>query len=262
MEEPCRLCGHQLKYVFSQKVLGKYEVKYFVCNNCELLQTEKPYWLQEAYPSVIRSADTGIFLRNITFCKIASVFLYFLFQREGKFIDYGGGHGIFTRLIRDVGFDFYLFDKYADNLYATSFKAVKSKTYIGATALEVFEHLDDPLGTLEDILGYLKSKNLLFTTDLYGEHIPNPNDWSYYAFNMGQHISFYNIKTLRWIAKKFNLHFWSNGRSLHCFTEEKIPHWKLDLLYRFNKTFFTFVNKAMSSRTMLDYKMCYENFIK
>ena len=258
-KEQCRLCGNQLEYVFSHLVLEKYNVNYLVCDTCALLQTEKPYWLDEAYTSAIAAADTGIMLRNIQLYKIASVITYFLFQKKGKFIDYGGGHGIFTRLMRDVGFDFYWFDKYAENLFACKFEAVKSRIYSGATAFEVFEHLDEPLITLEDIFSYLENKTVLFTTQLYGEHVPNPDAWWYYAFNTGQHISFYNIKTLRWIAKKYNLNLWSNGRSLHCFTEKKISDWKLNILSKFNKFIFSYVNRAMTSRTMSDHHALVKN---
>lgn len=249
------MCGNQLEYVFSHLVLGKYHVKYFVCRNCKLLQTEKPYWLEEAYNSVISVEDTGIMRRNIMLCKIASVIIYFLFQKDGRFIDYGGGRGIFARLMRDVGFDFYWFDKYAENLFARGFEAVKSNRYLGATVFEVFEHLDEPLTTVEDILSFLSTKNIFFTTTLYGDHVPNPDHWWYYAFETGQHISFYNVKTLHWIAKKYNLNLWSDGRSLHCFTEKKLPQWKLHTLKKFNKFLFSYVNKMMSSKTMADHKM-------
>lgn len=256
MKELCRLCGHQLEYVFSHLLLEKYSVKYFVCHNCELLQTEKPYWLEEAYISAtVSAADTGVMLRNINLCKAASVFIYFLFQKESQFIDYGGGIGLFTRLMRDVGFDFYCFDKYVDNLLARGFEAVKSKTYSAATVFEVFEHLDDPLKSIEDILSYLKNKNILFTTVLYGDHVPNPDQWWYYVFDTGQHISIYSAKSLHWIAKKYNLNLWSNGSSLHIFTEKKISDGKLKTLNRFNKILFPYVNRLMSSRIMSDHKM-------
>ncbi|ACV63606.1 methyltransferase type 11 [Desulfofarcimen acetoxidans DSM 771] len=258
-KEKCRLCGNRLEFVFSHFVLEKYKVNYFLCDTCELLQTEQPYWLDEAYASAIDAADTGIMLRNINLCKIASVIIYFLFEREGKFIDYGGGHGIYTRLMRDVGFDYYWFDKYAKNLFARRNEAVKSKIYAGATAFEVFEHLDDPIKTMEDIFSYLEKKTVLFTTQLYGDRVPDPAAWWYYAFNTGQHISFYNIKTLHWIAENYNLNLWSNGCSMHCFTEEKISDWKFNILNKFNKYIFSYVNRSMSSRTMSDHQILLKN---
>ena len=45
----CRLCSGETSFVFNHKVLNKFDVKYYRCSNCESLQTEKPYWLDEAY---------------------------------------------------------------------------------------------------------------------------------------------------------------------------------------------------------------------
>ncbi len=250
----CRLCGNKTEYVFTHSVLQKYNVKYFICRNCKLLQTESPYWIDDAYNAPI-SIDTGTIKRNIILHKIISVIIYFIFKKDGKFIDYGGGCGVFTRLMRDVGFDFYWFDKYAENLFARGFEAVKLNKYSGATAFEVFEHFDEPLTTMEEIFSVLDNKNILFTTTLYGNHVPNPDHWWYYAFEAGQHISFYNIETLHWIAKKNNLNLWSNGRSLHCFTDKKLSQWKMRLLNKFNEFLFYYVIKMMPSRTMADHKM-------
>jgi len=51
--------------------------------------------------------------RNISSSKITAVILFFLFKKFGKFLDFGGGYGIFTRLMRDIGFDFYWYDPHS-----------------------------------------------------------------------------------------------------------------------------------------------------
>ena len=45
----CRLCKGGQKYSFSKKILNKYHVDYFKCSECGSLQTEYPYWIDEAY---------------------------------------------------------------------------------------------------------------------------------------------------------------------------------------------------------------------
>ena len=47
----CRLCDNETEYFFKKKILKKFYVNYFICSNCNSLQTEKPYWLKEAYSS-------------------------------------------------------------------------------------------------------------------------------------------------------------------------------------------------------------------
>jgi len=45
----CRLCGGEARLYGGRSVLGKYEVAYYECGQCGSLQTEEPYWLEEAY---------------------------------------------------------------------------------------------------------------------------------------------------------------------------------------------------------------------
>ena len=62
MSPPCRLCGDSTRRVHSATILGKYRVDYLQCESCELLQTEDPYWLDEAYQHPINVVDTGILI--------------------------------------------------------------------------------------------------------------------------------------------------------------------------------------------------------
>ena len=56
--------------------------------------------------------------------------------------NYAGGYGIFTRMMRDIGFDFYWLDKYADNLLTNGFEYNKKihKKIEAITSFESFEH--------------------------------------------------------------------------------------------------------------------------
>jgi hypothetical protein len=57
--------------------------------------------------------DTGIMQRNLYLSKITAFILLLFFDCRKKFLDYAGGYGVFVRLMRDYGFDFYWYDKYA-----------------------------------------------------------------------------------------------------------------------------------------------------
>ena len=63
----CLICNHEIKKIFNTDVLNKYKVDYFQCLNCNFIQTEKPYWLDEAYSDAITKLDIGIIYRNINF---------------------------------------------------------------------------------------------------------------------------------------------------------------------------------------------------
>jgi hypothetical protein len=48
-QNKCRLCEANVIFLFRKRVLNKYEVSYFECENCLSLQTEEPFWLEEVY---------------------------------------------------------------------------------------------------------------------------------------------------------------------------------------------------------------------
>ncbi|MDR0305567.1 MAG: class I SAM-dependent methyltransferase [Chitinispirillales bacterium] len=215
----CKICNCESKNIFNGKILGKYETKYFHCEKCGFLFAEDPErWLEHAYKESIASMDTGIMLRNNINSRKLSILLYFFLKdkENSECLDYAGGYGIFTRLLRDVGFNFYWQDKYTKNLMANGFEGDLNKKYEVCTCFECFEHLVLPLQEIETILKL--SDTLIFSTILLPEPIPVQQDWWYYAPQSGQHISFYSEKTLRFIAKSFGLEY-LNIFGFHIFTE-------------------------------------------
>jgi hypothetical protein len=249
----CKICDNKTHNIFSAKILDKHNIKYCYCEYCGFLQTEEPYWLKEAYGDLISIIDTGIMARNIDSSKITAVILYFLFNKYGQFLDYGGGYGIFTRLMRDIGFDYYWYDPQSINLLARGFE-IKGKNckYELVTAFEVFEHFVEPIKEFESMLQF--SDNILFSTELLPSTLPKPEEWWYYALESGQHISFYSYKTLRYIAQKYNMNISSNGINIHILTRNKKINPKLfNLLLKFQRFgLFFYVKKKIKSLTVDD----------
>ena len=112
----CKICSNNTMNLFSAKILNKYNIRYYCCPLCGFLQTEEAYWRKEAYKNPINITDAGIMSRNIGLSQITTIIIYYLFDKRGKFLDFAGGYGIFTRLMRDIGFDFYWYDPYSINL--------------------------------------------------------------------------------------------------------------------------------------------------
>lgn len=245
----CKICSSDSELAFTHKVLSKYDVKYFKCPNCEYLFTEKPYWLDEAYKSPINLSDTGILERNIYFSQAVSILIFFYFDSSKKFLDYAGGYGIFTRLMRDIGFDFYWHDDYTQNLLARGFE-MKDEQYELITAFEVFEHFENPIEEIEKMLR--KSDNIIFSTLLLPEQIPDEN-WWYYGFEHGQHISFYSKKTFESIAKILGIKY-SYFDQLHLLSKNKKINLSPTLLKILAKSGFHLITKLkLKSKTFSDH---------
>jgi 2-polyprenyl-3-methyl-5-hydroxy-6-metoxy-1,4-benzoquinol methylase len=217
----CKICGSKQTAYAVERIISKYDIQYFRCPACGFIQTEEPYWLDEVYGSVIASSDVGAVSRTLSLGKTVAQYISLLFDANASFLDYGGGHGLFARHMRDKGYDFYWCDKYAKNVYANGFEAKEGQTFGLVTAFEVFEHLVDPLPEIEKMLGH--SRNLLFSTLLVPASRPKPLEWSYFALETGQHISFYTLESLRIVAKKSGLFLHSVGGYLHLLTVERIP---------------------------------------
>ena len=218
----CSICLSPMSPKFVAKVLKKYDVGYHQCKQCGLIQTDEPYWLEEAYSDAICRADTGVAMRNYLTASKLSVFLYRNFERDAAFLDVAGGYGLLTRLMRDYGFDYYWEDIYCENLVARGFEKDKSSAPFAAmTAIEVMEHLPDPKTFVEEIFSQNKCRTLIFTTELYKEDDCPDLNWWYYTFNTGQHIAFYKAETFQTLAKTLNLNFYSvNG--LHILTDQSL----------------------------------------
>jgi len=216
-----KITGGPTTLLFTATVLHKYLVKYYQCNQTGFIQTEEPYWLEEAYSSVITRLDIGLPYRNIVLGDVVEKILLKNFNPDGRFLDYGGGYGLFTRIMRDKGFDFYNTDKYCENRFAEYFdlKDIDTARFELLTSFEVMEHLANPYYELNEIFNYTDS--LLFTTELQPKiALKNVNDWWYFIPETGQHIAFYNEASLKYIAEKLGFNFYTNGVDWHIFTKK------------------------------------------
>ncbi|OKH30413.1 glycosyl transferase group 1 [[Phormidium ambiguum] IAM M-71] len=218
----CKICRSETTHFAKATILEKYDIDYFKCENCGFVQTEEPYWLSEAYTNAIASSDVGLVFRNLQFSQITSNIIFSIFDDSSKFLDYGGGYGLFVRLMRDAGFDFYWYDKFCENIFAKGFATVAEEgEYELVTAFEVFEHFSNPLTEIQSILKF--SRNIFFSTELLPENNPKPGEWWYYSLQDGQHIAIYTAKSLAIIAETLGLNYYTNGLNLHLITEKQIP---------------------------------------
>ncbi|GAB6392746.1 MAG: class I SAM-dependent methyltransferase [Treponematales bacterium] len=217
----CKICAAGMTVFDTAQVLRKYQVSYYHCPRCGFVQTEEPYWLNEAYTKAISRLDTGVMARNMN--NAANLLFFLRFIPDGPCLDFGGGHGVLTRMMRDYGFDFYHCDKYAENLFAAGFEGDLAKKYNLITSFENFEHFANPMKEIKNMLS--SGNALYFTTELItggGGRPPRIKDWWYYTPNTGQHIAFYAKTTLEYIAKTFNMRLLTDDHSTHILYKDKL----------------------------------------
>ena len=217
----CKICGSAVRELFKRTIMNKYDVQYFQCTTCDFIQTETPFWLDEAYKNSLNIEDTGIIKRNLLMAKRTSVIISFLFDRKSQYLDYGGGTGLFVRLMRDYGYDFYWNDPYTENIFSRGFEGDISSTqqYRAVTTFECFEHFIDPRTEINKMLSLAPA--IIFSTEIFTGNAPLPENWPYYYFSHGQHISLYSLKSLRILADVYNLQLLTNNKSFHVLTPRK-----------------------------------------
>lgn len=216
---PCKICGNSCHACFTGKVMNRHEVFYYWCEHCNHLQTEEPYWLEEAYRMPLSKSDTGILLRNDMMRDVVVAVSLAFFEKGIKILEYAGGHGVLTRMMRDRGFDCRWYDKYAVPTFAYGFEDKSEMKYDLTTIFEALEHFQSPMEELSSI--FTKTDSILFSQEVIPAPLPTPDSWWYYCLEHGQHVNFYSIDTLRLIAKKLNKRFYFHNR-IGLFTSKEI----------------------------------------
>lgn len=188
--------------------MGKYFAHYNMCQECQFLFVVNADWLSESYSRPISILDTGILERNL---QISNDLEHLLpdVAPNGNFVDWAGGIGILTRLMRDKGFNFFWQDEFANNEVAIGFEWSSRQRVEVVTAIEVMEHVEDPIRFIENVFEQTGANIFIFTQQLHNGN-PDPS-WWYFAPETGQHISFFSIKTLQTIANKLKLHLSTFG---------------------------------------------------
>jgi hypothetical protein len=246
--ENCRICAAETRLFDTATVLGKYEASYYQCTACDFIQVADPHWLAEAYSSAITSTDLGYVGRNLATALITKACISCHFSGSTTYVDYGGGYGLLVRLLRDLGYDFYLWDKYCQNIFANGFEATPGARYDLLTSFEVFEHLLDPIQEVEKMLKL--SGSILFSTTVPPTPAPKIKDWWYYSPHHGQHIAFYSVKSLQALARRFNLKLVTNREKFHVLTPSKISPFLFNLTSR-QKTSVV-LDKFIRRKSLLD----------
>ncbi len=231
-KEKCHLCGNEVGVLFSATLLGKYEAPYLYCAACDHVYVDNPAWLDEAYSEAIADEDTDIAARNVFMALRLAALNYFVLgdRGQGRYVDVAGGYGLLTRLMRDLGFDYYWSDPYAKNLFARGFECDPADApYLAVSAIEALEHTTHPLDFIRTNLAAHQSDVFMFSTEVFpDDRPPRPDQWSYYAFETGQHIAFFSRRGLHRLAQRLGMHYYPLGR-LHLFSKLPLPVWRLKL---------------------------------
>lgn len=170
------------------------------------MQTESPYWLDEAYKPENERFDTGQVIRSIHNAAILNVLLEHLQLQKNLIIDCGCGSGLTVRLMQDVGLNAYGYDSYSIPRLAIGFHINTTSNAEVINLCEVAEHFDNPLKYFDETFSS-NPKLLLMQTEIFDSQ---NSSWGYLTPEHGQHI-FFTLKNqfnLLQLVTKWPQHFW------------------------------------------------------
>lgn len=219
----CRLCGGRLTEQFRANVLDRHEVAYLRCDVCGSLETEEPYWLDEAYTrgSAQIEADSGAALRNLdSFAIVYWIARILGIVRGATILDFGGGTGLLCRLLRDIGFNARLYDAHSQNCFAKGFVDTGGKVDV-VCSFEVFEHFASPKEQAREVLERAGQLCIIGTATYEDQG----SEWWYLNASAGQHVFFYSEEAMRILGRLNAFHYTRVG-NIHVFSKEPIGAFK------------------------------------
>jgi 2-polyprenyl-3-methyl-5-hydroxy-6-metoxy-1,4-benzoquinol methylase len=167
------------------------------------MQTEEPYWLEEAYEPENEKFDSGQATRSIKNAAFIRWLINAARIQSPRVLDYGSGSGLLVRLLRDAGIDAWGLDKYSVPRLSTGFQVENPIGFNIINMSEVVEHFNEPKQTFDAIFGPNPSIVVIETAIM--QAIPD-SSWYYLADFHGQHIFFLSTETIIWIAKHYRRH--------------------------------------------------------
>lgn len=135
---------------------------------------------------------------------------------KGSFgLDFGSGPGpTLSKMFEENGYEMRIYDHF----YARDDEALKQR-YDFITSTEVVEHLHDPSGVLDTLMGMLKPKGLLA---LLTQPYPSQEEFAkWYYKNDPTHVCFFSPATMQWLADKYGASLECIGKDIFVFINEK-----------------------------------------
>ncbi len=150
--------------------------------------------------------------------------------RPARHLDYGGGAGRLSELLRAAGWDSTSYDPF----YAADAGRQPAGTYPLITCFEVFEHVPDVRGLAQRLDTLLAADGLILASTLVsdGQIAPGrPLTW-WYASPRNGHVSLFSSRSLDLLATRQGWRRASFSPESHVFWRGEFPGWARHLLAR------------------------------
>lgn len=189
------------------------EFTYCICPNCNLVFTpDVSAWSADDYRTRIYNKDYAEFIdRDFAEARAKRNFDVLgplLCGRQERHLDYGGGNGLFSKMLEEKG----LYSDSYDPFYGNTRRPAEWSRYSVITCLEALEHIYDADAAFADFQNWLMPGGaLIITTMLHDFGNPatfgvEPSKWPMAAPRNG-HVCIHSVKSLRLLAARHGFFF-------------------------------------------------------
>ena len=236
----CPICHSQVRDFSQLLIRGKFEGRYLKCTSCNFIHAENPSWLEGSFTDALNSLDIG----SVDRCNIVADFVEVLANSlkvdNPKVLDWGGGYGLLTRILRDRGVRCSHYDPYTESLFAENIDLQSGSKFDLIVLSEVMLHITDPVSTLTELLKL--SDNIMFTAVIAPPDVTP--EWWYFMPDTGQHVAIFSQQTIPELGSALKVNTLSDKQFFHLvakdqpgvltrllFTKRVIPFGVAALLY-------------------------------
>jgi SAM-dependent methyltransferase len=142
-------------------------------------------------------------------------------------LDYGGGNGLLSSILRDRGWKSATYDPFVDRRT----KVDQLGKFNLITAFEVFEHVPDVTRLASDLATLLEPEGVVFFSTMVSDNEIAPHKrlgW-WYASPRNGHISLFSSQSLHVLAESNGWNFGSFSPNFHSFWSV-VPEWASGLI--------------------------------
>lgn len=144
-----------------------------------------------------------------------------------RHMDYGGGSGLMSRILRDAGWDSTSYDPFVNRTLTVQTLG----QFDLVTAYEVFEHVPDVARLMSDLSTLVRADGIVIFSTLLtdGNLAPGQRLTWWYAAPRNGHISLYSTRSLVLLGARGGFNLGSYSANLHAYWR-RVPRWAAQIL--------------------------------
>lgn len=216
----CQLCKTSVQFQFSRKTPSNDSVNYFKCDDCGALQTDSPNQNSETSRHSLAFFDSSKAYRALAdYFVVRRIHQILGVNQNDRCVDYRGGNGLFSRIMRDTGYNYFSHSSQdnRDNYNGFVWREINRPVRL----VTILNHASEfPTTSSEWETIFSTGADLVIgSTPLFDDQGEN---WRHLDDVQGQNGFFYSSKSLSLVAYR-NLREFYAFNNFFIFTKERLP---------------------------------------